>query len=249
MKPFYEHGGITIYRADCREILPTLPKVDCIVCSPPYNQLGIRIPDNPTGMWSRRCGGRGWVDAVNSNGYPDDVPEGEYQAMQNDLFGNILSNGSASLFYNHQPRWRDGLLINPANWFRPNGWNPRQEIIWARSGGMMLNARMFCRFDERILWFTRDSWKWNQDSVGLGTVWRINQQNAKEHPVAFPIEIPLRCISATTDIGDLVLDPFMGSGTALRAAKDLGRKAIGIELEEKYCEIAARRLQQEVLLV
>ena len=67
----------------------------------------------------------------------------------------------------------------------------------------------------------------------------------RAHPTQKPLPLMRWCIEKTT--GDTILDPFMGSGTTLRAAKDLGRRAIGIEIEEKYCEIAARRLAQEVL--
>ena len=66
-----------------------------------------------------------------------------------------------------------------------------------------------------------------------------------EHPAPFPLSLPLKAISATT--ATTVLDPFMGSGTTLRAAKDLNRKAIGIELSERYCEVAAKRLAQGTL--
>lgn len=80
--------------------------------------------------------------------------------------------------------------------------------------------------------------------VGGGKVGESNIVH--EHPAVFPIKMASDHIVSWSRQNDLVLDPFMGSGTTLRAAKDLGRKAIGIEIEEKYCEIAVKRLQQEV---
>lgn len=248
MKPYYNHAGITIYHGDCRDILPTIRDVSLTVSSPPYNQLSSLLRE-PTGIWARSSGGLGWVRAWQESGYADALPEETYQERQNYVFEMVgeSTKPGGSLFYNHQVRWRDGEMLHPIEWFKPKYWDIREEIIWDRGGGMMMNARMFCRFDERILWFTKgQDWTWNQESVGFGTIWKISIEQNKEHPVAYPQEIPSRCIAAASSLNDLVLDPYCGSGTTLRAAKDLGRRAIGIEIEEKYCEIAAKRLSQEV---
>jgi len=72
-----------------------------------------------------------------------------------------------------------------------------------------------------------------------------NSQDGR-HPTQKPIRLFAYLLKTFTNPADVILDPFMGSGTTLRAAKDLGLRSIGIEIEEKYCEIAAERLRQEV---
>ena len=79
----------------------------------------------------------------------------------------------------------------------------------------------------------------------VDTGYRVEKVGDYAHPTQKPIALMRWCVARTTL--PVVLDPFMGSGTTLRAAKDLGRKAIGIEIEERYCEIAANRCRQEVL--
>ena len=248
MTPYYEDDHVTIYHGDSLDVLPTVASIDCVVTSPPYNTLtGSTIKGG--GMMQQSQ----WSTKVASIGYADDMADADYWDWQRNIADALKGacRAGASLFYNHKLRYRNSSPIIPTHHIDWPGWTLRQEIVWARDGSMVLNARMFPPSDERIYWFTRDGakHKWNQEHGNRYTsVWSIRQTVGDNgHPCPYPPDIPKRAIAAVTDPGDLILDPFMGSGTTLRAAKDLGRKAIGIEIEERYCEIAAKRMGQEVL--
>ena len=248
MTPYYSDDAVTIYHGDCLEVMAQLSGIATTVTSPPYNTLTARTIKGG-GIHANSK----WSSKVESDGYADDRTEADYWAWQNEVAEAIAkaSTPDASFFYNHKLRYRDKAPILPVDMVRMwTDWSLRQEIVWARDGSMVFNAQMFPPSDERVYWMVKPEMrhKWSLDGNQWTSVWKVRQEVGMDgHPRPFPTGIPSRCIVATTDPGDTVLDPFMGSGTTLRSAKDHGRKAIGCDISEAYCEIAARRMAQEVL--
>jgi site-specific DNA-methyltransferase (adenine-specific) len=250
MKPYYEDDLVTLFHGNDLDVMQYLDGVDTVVTSPPYNQLGSRVPKAGSGLMA----GNGWLAEVNKNGYADDRSENEYAAWQTDLAAGLATvvRPGGSLFYNHKVRYRHSRPLHPIDLVRSwPDWQLRQEIVWDRRKSIVLNARMFPPSDERIYWLVKPGadYTWNQaDGVRHMSVWQMSTPtDVTGHPCPFPEQLVSRCILATTNPGDLVLDPYVGSGTTLRVAKTLGRRAVGIESREDYCEIAVRRLSQEVL--
>ncbi|HEY9263232.1 MAG TPA: site-specific DNA-methyltransferase, partial [Mycobacterium sp.] len=124
----------------------------------------------------------------------------------------------------------------------------RQRIIWNRKTGIDVNLRSFCTRGEYVYLFAKPGFALASHSAsGMGDVWDLGiAHDEPEHPAPFPLSLPGRCITATAG-AQVIFDPMAGSGTTLRAAKDEGRRAIGVELEERYCEIAAKKLVQDTL--
>lgn len=203
LKPYYDHAGITIYHGDCREILPTLPKVDLVLTDPPY---GIDFKQRTTGL---KITG-------------DDC----------EFDPNFLWDTANKFF------------IWGANHFHHSLPRKGQFHVWLKRAVEIAAPKSYsdCEFG----WFSESTSSKVFRLISDGCI-REGEGHGivRLHPSQKPIELLRWCI-AMCDEPQSILDPFMGSGTTLRAAKDLGRKAIGIEIEEKYCEIAAKRLSQEV---
>ncbi len=236
-EPYYQDDLVTIYHGDCREVLPGLGMVGGVVTSPPYN-LG-----DMSGGYANLSGGYA--------SYHDQMPHGEYVAWQRgvlaDLWEHLTENGA--IFYNHKPRVRGGLLWTPLE-LNP-GLPLRQIIIWARASGMNWSETHLLPMHEWILLFAKPDFRFSKATSIVGDVWRLPQlqgDDRPDHPAPFPVGLAARATNILAEAnGGTVLDPFVGSGTTLVAAKASGLRSIGIEIEERYCEIAATRCSQEVL--
>lgn len=224
----------TLYQADCEEVIPTLPTVDCVVTSPPYNLVREWSGGGPnSGMKALEARFEKWYD--------DEMPEPEYQEWQRRVIAALIERCSGSVFYNHKVRYaicRRGEVYHPMDWLR--GFPLWCEIIWDRAGGQGGNSGRYIISDERIYQLGRPK-VWD-GAAGLTTIWRMPPVRVEGHVCAFPEELPKRCIGTTTAPGDMVLDPFMGSGTTGCAAVKLHRAFIGIEKRQDYFKIACENI-------
>jgi DNA modification methylase len=242
VRPYYQDEAVTIYHGDCREILPTLEQVDHVITDPPYGQ---RVYDNARGLKraeitqdeQRRRGHALMQMADGAIGSIDDMVEG--LGME---FGR-LARRWALVFSDVETcfRWRASLEAGGLRYVRTGAWVKPDAMP------QMTGDRPAVGFEPATICHAKGAMRWN--GGGHPAVWThcTTRVNRPDHPCPKPERLMEELIALFTDPGDLILDPFAGSGTTGVAAKRLGRRCILIEREEKYCEVAAKRLSQGAL--
>ena len=121
------------------------------------------------------------------------------------------------------------------------GFPLRQIIIWQRSGGFNHNPGYFLPTYEVIYLIANPEFRLAPKAGGVGDVWQIRQDRGNPHPASFPVDLARRAIAATT--AEVVMDPFIGSGTTAVAALLEGRQYVGFELSTEYCRMAQERVR------
>lgn len=262
LKPYFRKEGVTLYRGDCRQILPRLPKVDLIVTSPPYfalRQYGNSIQEigkeerpqmylrslveiialcasilKPTGSMLINIG-----DKYNADG-----PIKEVGMKKGGFIGA-----------RRQPKWQGmslkSLMLLPQRLavacVDDLGLALRGEIIWHQDkGGSDGKAKDRVRRAHEVIYHFTPPRKHGEGSSVYRTpgssVWYLPPAKGGEHQADYPPELVSRIIRTWSPEGGTVLDPFSGSGTTIVEAQRLGRRAIGIELEKRYCALIAHRV-------
>lgn len=230
---------------DSIEVMKKLPSqsIDLVVTSPPYNLK------NSSGNGMKDGRGGKWSNAELINGYSDhsdDMPYDLYIEWQRESLKQMmrLIKNDGAIFYNHKWRVQKGLLQDRKEIL--DGFPVRQVIIWQRNGGINFNSGYFLPTYEVIYLIAKPKFKLAPKANAFGDVWQFSQEMKNPHPAPFPLDLIDRIVKSTT--ADIILDPFMGSGTTALAAKLNDRKFIGIDISKDYCEMAENRLKKDLFL-
>lgn len=233
MKSYYQDKSVTIYNGDCLDVLKTLDPVDLVLTDPPYPNLKGGVAVTLTSGVAKR----------HITNYTVGTPWG------NDLKGlteasKLAELGVFSFCSFHSVYFVPSLIKG----------DPVALVTWYHRNAMpsICNAPHFqCEYIWAIKIKPGLKWKMLKThydiprlQAGCMATERICTNGKADHPAQKPIALILHLLSVG---GKTILDPYMGTGTTLRAAKDLNREAIGIDISEKYCEIAANRMIQETL--
>jgi site-specific DNA-methyltransferase (adenine-specific) len=253
MTPYYEHAGITIYHGDCRDVLPrlTAESVDIVWTDPPYghnNNDGDLIHRWEAALGHLPCAENPPLARPIANDSPEEMRAVVDAAMtavvrllKRDCCCCCCCGGGG-------PKPTFAWLAERMD---RQGLSFFHSVIWDK-GGLGMGWR-YRRNHEMVMVAHRKGgklkWEWEGKGAETANVVRIGKiiPSEHDHPTPKPEALTAHFLRLHGKHGDVVLDPFMGHGPTLRVAKDMGMRAIGIEIEERYCEIAAKRLSQEVL--
>lgn len=215
--PYYRDDAVVIFNADCKEIVPHIPKACLLLTDPPYG-IGVDRTMAKQGgtQYGKAAAAKRHYDV---SGWDDATPPRWLLDMLRDHAEKSIVWGGN---YFELPPARGWLV-----WDKDNGDNGYAdcELAWTN---LEMAVRKF-----RFRWMGM-----LQENMA--------EKETRWHPTQKPAPLLTWCIGLAGDV-QTILDPFAGSGTTGRAAKDLGRKAVLIEREERYCEISAKRMAQEVL--
>lgn len=239
MRPYYSDDAVTIYHADCLDILPQVVGCGAVVSDPPYSSGGMFRGDRVAKTLAK------YVNSDTMDKPPEFSGDNRDQrsflawcALWMTASRNACGVGSPIAVFSD---WRQ--LPTTTDAIQCGGWVWRGIATWHKPG-IRMQRGAFSGSSEFVVWGTNGP-KIDHDGYAQNVI-ACAPVDDKEHIAEKPGEV-MNWILKTVPIDAVVLDPFAGSGTTLRSAKDLGRKAIGIEIEERYCEIAARRCAQETL--
>jgi len=239
MDPYYRDALITIYHGDCREVMPELSAVDHVITDPPY---------------SEHVHAKQWIGAaLTSEGKPrvsTAHKELGFEAMTDALAKAIAAEWRRMcarwilVFCDLESIsvWRETILLADLEYVR--------AMIWDRvdSAPQFSGDRPAASADAIVCAHRPGRKAWNGGGARNVLRHAANAvRGAKPHPTTKPEPLMLELVELFTDPGEIVLDPFAGSGSTLVACKRLGRHAIGIERNERWCEEAARRCAQGTL--
>ena len=246
MTPYYDEDGVTIYHANCLDVLPTLPAVDHVITDPPYSEH-VHGKSRRGGASAPQLNGSGKPVAasfarVKEFGFPSlDADTMRLAALQiyrtSRRWALVFSDVESSHI------WREALT-------EPDRLDYVRTGAWVKIGAtpQFTGDRPAVGFEAITICHPKGRKRWN--GGGSHAVWQVpivlnrGGNDPRLHTTQKPEALMMSLVSLFTDEGETILDPFMGSGTTLVAAKRLGRKAIGIEMNEAYCEVAAKRLSQ-----